>query len=245
MFIGIKKLAKKKVLIPLIVLEMLFLIVGTAIKIITFDGMFMDYFPVIRLGTLFTNIFNIIPIIILLLSAMLLHSSKAEILFKTSLIVGVLVSFGITLFNALYPDVLGGVVFGAVGGNTISTLILSAPIIFIIVDCFKKHKYITASCWVATVMFGLQVLAMLADLMSGYWFGLFMLCFALKAVLHWLIILIYLAQYIRVKDSNKENVATSPIFIEGQLQIIKQKYESGEITQEEYREQKAELLKRI
>ena len=80
-------------MIPLIALEMFFLIAGTAIKIITFDGMFMDYFPDIRLGTLFTNVFNIIPIIILLLSAMLLHSSKAEILFKTSLIVGVLVSF--------------------------------------------------------------------------------------------------------------------------------------------------------
>lgn len=202
----------------------------------------MDYFPDIRLGTLFTNIFNIIPIIILLLSAMLLHSSKAEILFKTSLIVGVLVSFGITLFNALCPDVLGGVVFGVVGGNTISTLILSAPIVFIIVDCFKKHKYITASCWVATVMSGLQVLAVLSDLMSGYWFGLFMLCFALKAVLHWLIILIYLTRHVAEKKIERK---ASPISIEGQLQIIKQKYESGEITQEEYREQKAELLKKL
>lgn len=242
MFIGIKKRATKKVLIPLIALEMFFLIAGTAIKIITFDGMFMDYFPDIRLGTLFTNIFNIIPIIILLLSAMLLYSSKAEILFKTSLIAGVLVSFGITLFNALCPDVLGGMAFGAVGGNTISTLIMSAPIIFIIVDCFKKHKYITASCWVATVMFGLQVLAMLIDLISASFFGLFTLCFALKAILHWLIILIYLTQHIAEKKIEQK---ASPVSIEGQLQIIKQKYDNGEITQEEYREQKAELLKRI
>lgn len=245
MFIGIKKLATKKVLIPLIALEMFFLIVGTAIKIITFDGMFMDYFPDIRLGTLFTNIFNIIPIIILLLSVMLLHSSKAEILFKTSLIAGVLVSFGITLFDTLCPDVLGGVIFGAVGGNTISTLIMSAPIIFIIVDCFKKHKYIAVSCWIATVMLGLQVFAMLADLITGYWYGLFMLCFALKAVLHWFIILIYLTQYIRGKEIEKKAVAVSPISIEGQLQIIKQKYDNGEITQEEYRAQKAELLKKL
>lgn len=202
----------------------------------------MDYFPDIRLGTLFTNIFNIIPIIILLLSAMLLHSSKAEILFKTSLIAGVLVSFGITLFNALFPDVLGGVVFGVVGGNTISTLIMSAPIVFIIVDCFKKHKYITASCWVATVMFGLQVLAMLVDLISGSFYGLFTLCFALKAILHWLIILIYLTQHVAEKKAEQK---TSPVSIEGQLQIIKQKYDNGEITQEEYREQKAELLKKL
>lgn len=242
MFNGIKKLATKKVLIPLIALEIFFLIAGTAIKIIAFDGIYMDYFPDIRLGTLFTNIFNAIPIVILLLAAIFLHSPKADLFFKTSLIVGVLVSFGIALFNALCPDVLGGVVFGVVGGNIISTLILSAPIVFIIVDCFKKHNYITASCWVATVMFGLQVLAMLADLMSGYWFELFMLCFALKAVLHWLIILIYLSQYI-TKKKVKQN--TSPITIEGQLQIIKQKYESGEITQEEYREQKAELLKKL
>ena len=245
MFIEIKKLATKKVLIPLIVLEMLFLIVGTAIKIITFDGMFMDYFPDIRLGTLFTNVFNIIPIIILLLSAMFLHSSKAEILFKTSLIVGVLVSFGITLFNALCPDVLGGVVFGVVGGNTISTLIMSAPIVFIIVDCFMKHKYITASCWVATVMLGLQVLAMLIDLISGSFYGLFTLCFALKTILHWFIILIYLTQYIKGKEIEKKAVVISPISIEGQLQIIKQKYDNGDITQEEYRAQKSELLKRL
>lgn len=242
MFIGIKKLATKKALIPLIVLEMFFLIAGTAIKIIAFDVIYMDYFPDIRLGTLFTNVFNIIPIIILLLSVILLHSSKKDILFKISLITGVLISVGISLFNDLRPGVLGGVVFGAVGENTISTLIMSAPIIFIIVDCFKKHKYITASCWVATVMFGLQVLAMIADLMSGYWFGLFMLCFALKDVLHWLIILIYLTQHITKRKIEQK---ASPISIEGQLQIIKQKYESGEITQEEYREQKAELLKRI
>ena len=244
MFIEIKKLATKKVLIPLLALEMLFLIAGTAIKIITFDGIYMDYFPDIRLGTLFTNIFNIIPIIILLLSAILLHSSKADLFFKISLIVGVLVSFGITLFNALCPDVLGGVVFG-VGGNTISTLIMSAPIIFIIVDCFKKHKYITASCWVATVMFGLQVLAMLIDLISGSFYGLFTLCFALKTILHWFIILIYLTQYIGSKKIEKKAVAVSPISIEGQLQIIKQKYDNGEITQEEYRAQKAELLKKL
>lgn len=242
MFNGIKKLATKKVLIPLVALEMLFLIAGTAIKIITFDGMFMDYFPVIRLGTLFTNIFNIIPIIILLLSAMLLQSSKTELFFKISLIVGVLVSFGITLFNALCPDVLGGVVFGVVGGNTISTLIMSAPIVFIIVDCFKKHKYITASCWVATVMLGLQVLAMLIDLISGSFYGLFTLCFALKAILHWLIILIYLTQHVAKKKVEQK---ASPVSIEGQLQIIKQKYDNGEITQEEYREQKAELLKKL
>ena len=191
------------------------------------------------------NFARMIPVIILLLSVILLHSSKKDILFKVSLIAGVLISMGISLFNALCPDVLGGVFFGAVGENTISTLIMSAPIIFIIVDCFKKHKYITASCLVATVMLGLQVLAMLIDLISGSFYGLFTLCFALKTILHWFIILIYLTQYIRGKEIEKKVVAVSPISIEGQLQIIKQKYEIGEITQEEYRDQKAELLKRI
>ena len=245
MFIGIKKLATRKVLIPLLALEIFFFVAGTAIKIITFDGMFMDYFPDIRLGTLFTSILNVIPVIILLLSVILLHSSTKDILFKVSLIAGVLISIGIFLFNALCPDVLGGVVFGVVGGNTISTLIMSAPIIFIIVDCFKKHKYITASCWVATVMLGLQVLAMLIDLISGSFYGLFTLCFALKTILHWFIILIYLTQYIKGNEIEKKAVVISPISIEGQLQIIKQKYESGEFTQEEYREQKAELLKKL
>lgn len=47
MFIGIKKLATKKVLIPLISLEMLFLIAGTAIKIIAFDGIYIwTIFPI-------------------------------------------------------------------------------------------------------------------------------------------------------------------------------------------------------
>jgi len=63
--------------------------------------------------------------------------------------------------------------------------------------------------------------------------------------LHWFIILIYLTQYIKGKEIEKKAVVISPISIEGQLQIIKQKYESGEITQEEYRKQKAELLKKL
>ena len=242
MFVGIKKLATRKVLIPLLALEIFFFVAGTAIKIITFDSMFMDYFPDIRLGTLFTSILNTIPVIILLLSVILLHSSKKDILFKISLIAGVLISIGISLFNDLCPGVLDGVVWGAVGENTISTLIVSVPIIFIIVDCFKKHKYITASCWVATVMFGLQVLAMLIDLISGSFYGLFTLCFSLKAILHWLIILIYLTQHIAEKKIEQK---ASPVSIEGQLQIIKQKYDNGEITQEEYRDQKAELLKKL
>lgn len=241
MFISIKKLATRKVLIPLLALEMLFLIAGTAIKIITFDGMFMEYYPVIRLGTLFTNILNIIPTIILLFSAIRLHTPKTEILFKTSLALSVAIAFGITLFDLMCPDVLGPVIFGA-GRFFTSTLLTYSPMIFVVIDCIKKHKYITASCWVATVMVGFQVLAILADLMTGSYYGLFTLCFALKAILHWTTILIYLTRYTIEKKIEQK---VSPISIEGQLQIMKRKYESGEITQEEYREQKAELLRNL
>jgi uncharacterized membrane protein len=241
MFNGIKKLATRKVLIPLVILEMLFLIAGTAIKIIAFDGIYMDYFPDIRLGTLFTNIFNAIPVIILLLATIFFHSPKADLLFKISLIASVSISIAISLFDLIAPDVLGFVIMG-VGKNIIGTLILSVPIIFIVVDCFQKHKYITASCWVAIIMLGLQIFSIFADWVMGSLYGHFTLCFALKSVIHWLIILIYLSQHITKRKMEQK---ASPVSIEGQLQIIKQKYESGEITQEEYREQKAELLKRL
>lgn len=92
-------------------------------------------------------------------------------------------------------------------------------------------------------MLGLQVFTIHADLITtGHYYKIVTLCFALRSVLHWLIILIYLTQHVAAKKAEQK---TSPISIEGQLQIIKQKYDNGEITQEEYREQKAELLKKL
>lgn len=236
MFYGIKKWATRRTLAALVLMEIFLAVVGAAIKIAVFDEYASNYYPEIRLLTLFSNILGLIPAVVLLLSVI----SNREALFKASLIVGIAISF----FNDVLSPGFAGQAFGNVYGNAIRLLILSLPIVFIIIDCFRGHKWNSASCVISVVMLVLQALALLTNFYHTmeYFLNSYTVCFSAKALVHWTVILLYLARFAKPK---KITIKETPVSIEEKLQIAKQKYDSGEMTQEEYRAQKAEILKKV
>ena len=238
----LKKLATSKKMTIFVCSEIVLLLIATFIYIhklniftgVNFEGLELMLFSV-------ACAIEIIPITLLLVTAILLEKGVSNKLFIISLIVGAI----IPVYSVISGDMWGG--NGVL--EALMRILLTIPTILIIIfhnKHIQKHKSAFA---VSALMLAIQVVSFFVTLAvfflieSEFQQGLYLssLFTCVIHIIHWFVVLLYLARSVKIEKNQK----ASPISIEGQLQIIKQQYDSGAITQEEYREQKAELLKRI
>lgn len=243
----IKKNGNKQKMSIITCLELVLLIITTFLyvhQLSFYTDVLSD--SMVLLSTFFPLCTEIIPIVLLLLSVILLHKSISNKLFLSALIVGAILPVCLLLIAGNNYTTWETIQWFKMIQKILGTIttILTILIILIIIFANKRKQQYKVACIISIIVLSIRGLALLINTVGlyrgGFYSSLYM--YNIVYILHWFVILLYLVRQIKIE---KEAIAISPISIEWQLQTIKQKHESGEITQEEYCEQKADLLKKI
>ena len=238
----LKRFATKRNLTILIIAHFILGAIGTIIYIAWLNNSdFSQWFDESYIiSSIITHLLGYVSPTILLVAILAIDKENSENLFASALITGLVIS---TLTSFIVPAITGSAFSG---GDLIRSTILKVPTIFIIVDIFRKHKLGNVSCILCVVMAALQLIAFIANIVNTTRYGVFYVTSIMPAiisVLHWVIVLLYLIRFIKVKKAEvEESVSYASYSAEQRLIALKAQFDNGEIAEEEYNEIKSIIL---
>lgn len=223
---------KKKAMTLLIVAEMLLAVIGSIVEIIMISVYFVSTMGE-TISIVVGGVISLIPTAFLLCA---IRKPTSKIRFNLFLSASILV----LLVNEILLPIFGQA-FGTSARFFLSFVSSSLPLVFFMIDCCCDHKFAGISRIVACIMMVLSILALSSNIAQAISvpYSLYCVFFSLATTLNWLVMTMYMSLFVKKKVS----VRLTPI--EDELLRIKQQYESGDISEEEYKEKKAKLLNSI
>lgn len=224
---------KKKAMTLLIVAKMLLAVIGSIVEI-KMISVYLASTMEQTISIVVGGVISLIPTAFLLCAIRKPNSEKYFNLFLYASII-------VPIINEICTPYIMGQAFEPSANFVISFVVSSLPIVFFIFDFHSNHKYAGISHILACIMMVLKILPLPSNIIQVVRapFGLYSVLFLVANILEWLVIFMFLSLFVKKKVS----VRLTPI--EDELLRIKQQYESGDISEEEYKEKKAKLLNSI